>query len=64
MNPGSGEPQRLLKVSEAMRVIGFMLWNAASTSNGRPKCRRYLDWVSEATNTQAPSLESSRLIIP
>lgn len=64
MNPGSGEPQRLLKVSEALRVIGFMLWTAASTSNGRPKCRRYLDWLSEATNTHMPPPESSRLILP
>ena len=64
MSPPQDQPYRPLKLSEALRILDFMLLTAATASNGRPKCRQYLDWLSEATQTTMPPPASSRLILP
>ncbi len=52
-----------LKVTEAQDVVDFMISTAEFHSSGRPKSRKYLDWLA----TMVPAAnqeESSGLIVP
>jgi hypothetical protein len=59
------DPQhRALRTSEILSILDFLLLSVRINSNGRPKSRRYLDWISEISGVAPPSPEASRLIIP
>ena len=52
-----------LKVTEALEVVDFMISTAEFHSSGRPKSRKYLDWLA----TMVPAVkqeEGSGLVIP
>jgi hypothetical protein len=55
---------RLLRVSEVLEVLDFLLLSISANSSGRPKSRQYLDWLSAMSGVAAPAPESSRLILP
>ena len=56
--------QRVLRVSEVLEVLDFLLLSINANSSGRPRSRQYLDWLSEMSGLAAPAAETSRLIIP
>jgi hypothetical protein len=56
--------ERLLRVSEVLDVLDFLILAVATNSSGRPRSRQFLDWISSASGVSAPSQESSRLILP
>jgi hypothetical protein len=55
---------RILKVSEAMKILDFLLFVAQANSSIRPKSRRYLDWIGERFGERLKAPQSSGLIIP
>jgi hypothetical protein len=63
MSPSEPQ-QRILRVSEALSVLDFLLLSVEMNSSGRPRSRQYLDWISEMSGLTVPSTESSRLILP
>jgi hypothetical protein len=60
----SDAQQRVLRTSEVMSILDFMLLSVLLNSSGRPKSRQYLDWITSMSGLTAPPPESSRLIIP
>ena len=63
MSPSEGA-QRVLRVSEVLDLLDFLLLSYAANTSGRPKSRQYLDWLSEMSGVAPPDSESSRLILP
>ena len=63
MEPPQEEDRRALRVSEAQQVLEFMTQTADFHSNGRPKSRRYLDWLTSMV-PRPNEQEQSRLIVP
>lgn len=63
MSP-SESAQRVLRVSEVLDILGFLVLSINANSSGRPKSRQYLDWLSAISGLEAPAAEASRLIIP
>ncbi len=55
---------RILKVSEATKILEFLLFVAQANSSVRPKSRRYLDWVGDRFGARSNAPQSSGLIIP
>jgi hypothetical protein len=55
---------RVLKVSEAMKVLDFLTYVALANSSIRPKSRRYLDWIAERFGERSGIPQPSGLIIP
>jgi hypothetical protein len=56
--------QRVLRVSEVLEVLDFLLLSINANSSGRPRSRQYLDWLSAMSGLAAPAAQTSRLIIP
>jgi hypothetical protein len=63
MSPSEGA-QRVVRVSEVLDMLDFLLLSLTANSSSRPKSRQYLDWLSEISGLAQPAPESSRLIIP
>ena len=63
MSPSDAQ-QRALRVSEVVEILDFLFLAVSVNSNGRPKSRQYLDWLSEMFQLDPPPPESGRLIIP
>ena len=63
MKPPEVPGRRALRVSEAQEVLDFMIQTSDFHSSGRPKSRRYLDWLRTMV-PEAPEQEQSRLIVP
>ena len=63
MSP-SDPQQRALRVSEVVEILDFLFLAVSANSSGRPRSRRYLDWLSDMFQVAPPSPESGRLIIP
>jgi hypothetical protein len=55
---------RVLKVSEAMKVLDFLTYVALANSSIRPKSRRYLDWIGERFGQRPGMPQPGGLIIP
>jgi len=64
MSPGAEAHHRVLRVSEVLSILDFLILAVDANSSGRPKSRRYLDWVSATSGIAEPPPESSRLILP
>jgi hypothetical protein len=60
----SDAQQRVLRTSEVVSVLDFLLLSVRLNSSARPKSRQYLDWITNMSGLTAPPPESSRLIIP
>lgn len=60
----SDSQQRALRVSETLEVLDFLQLSLAANTSGRPRSRQYLDWITGMSGLAAPSVESSRLILP
>ncbi len=52
-----------LKISEALEVVDFMISTAEFHSSGRPKSRKYLDWLATMVPAEKQE-EGSGLIVP
>ena len=63
MEPSDAQ-ERILRVSEIIDILDFLLLSVTAKSSGRPKSRQYLDWISAVSGVSLPPAESSRLIIP
>jgi hypothetical protein len=63
MSPDPRADHPILKSSEAVDVLDFVTVAAEMNSNVRPRCRRYLDWISETFGYPQPQ-QSSGLILP
>lgn len=61
MQPQEDRP--LLKVTEALEVVDFMISTVEFHSNGRPKSRQYLDWLAKMV-PPVKQEEGSGLIFP
>jgi hypothetical protein len=55
---------RILKVSEATKMLEFLLFVAQANSSVRPKSRRYLDWAGDRFVGRSNAQQPSGLIIP
>ena len=60
---GKGQT-RSLRVGEVLNILDFLMLALQLNSSGRPKSRRYLDWLAEASEVSQAPEESSGLIIP
>lgn len=56
--------RHVLKVSEAIDVLDFLITVAQLNSSVRPKSRRYLDFIGESYAGRLPGQPQSGLIIP
>ena len=56
--------RRVLKIGEVNEILDFLLLSVQVQSNGRPRSRKYLDWICAMSGLDFPARESSRLIIP
>lgn len=63
MSPSEAQ-HRVLRVTEVLEILDFLLLSFAANSSGRPRSRQYLDWLSTMSGVAVPSAESGRLIIP
>ena len=63
-----GDGSRILRVSEAVQVMDFLVFAATVNSNPRPKSRQYLDWITGMAATRVvpeqQTNRTSRLIVP
>jgi hypothetical protein len=64
MKPDPAGEHRVLKASEAVEILGFLVLVAQVNSSVRPRSRRYLDWIAETFGYPQPQQQSSGLIIP
>lgn len=55
---------RMLRVSEVLDIVDFLILSVDAHSSGRPRSRQYLDWISTIAGVAPPPAESSRIIIP
>jgi hypothetical protein len=60
----SDTQHRLLRVTEVLEILDFLLLSCSANSSGRPRSRQYLDWISAVSGLDTPAPESRRLIIP
>jgi hypothetical protein len=63
MKPDPAAARPVLKASEAVEILEFVLVAAQMNSSVRPRSRRYLDWIAESFGYPQPE-RSSGLIIP
>jgi hypothetical protein len=63
MQPDTAGEHPVLKATEAVDVLDFVLFAAQMNSTTRPRTRRYLDWISETFGYAQPQ-PSSGLISP
>lgn len=63
MTPNA-EGTPVLKASEALQILDFLIFIAITNSNVRPRSRQYLDLLTQQTKLAGSSEESSRLILP
>lgn len=56
--------REVLRVSEAIDVLDFLIMVAQLNSSVRPKSRRYLDFITERYGQLLPGQQPSGLIIP
>ena len=62
MQPQEDGPS--LKVTEALDVVDFMISTAEFHSSGRPRSRKYLDWLATMVPAAEKQEEGSGLIVP
>jgi hypothetical protein len=55
---------RVLKVSEAIKILEFLLFVSQANSSVRPRSRRYLDWIADRFADRLNAQQPSGLIIP
>ncbi|HEX4997272.1 MAG TPA: hypothetical protein VFY29_03550 [Terriglobia bacterium] len=53
-----------LRASEAIEVLGFLIFSASLEAGPRPRSRRYLDWVSSHIAPAQTGEEPSRIVLP
>jgi hypothetical protein len=53
-----------LRPSEAVDIIGFLIFSVAVQSGPRPRSRRYLDWLAAHAVPEPPKEEASRIVLP
>ena len=63
MQPDAAGEHPVMKASDAVEVLEFVMFAAQMNTSTRPRSRRYLDWVSETFGSFQPQ-QSSGLIIP
>jgi hypothetical protein len=63
MQPDAASAHAVLKASEAVEVLEFLVFAASMNTSVRPRSRRYLDWIAETFGYPQPQ-QSSGLIIP
>jgi hypothetical protein len=63
MEPSNAQ-QRVLRLSEVLDILDFLVLAVTVNTSGRPRSRQYLDWISAISGVSSPPTETSRLIIP
>jgi hypothetical protein len=63
MKPDPAAAHSVLKASEAVDVLDFLVFAGQMNSSTRPRTRRYLDWIAD-TFGYPQAQQSSGLIIP
>lgn len=63
MKPDTGGIHPVLKASEAVDVLDFVMFAAQANSSIRPRSRRYLDWICDTFGYPQPQ-QTSGLILP